>query len=153
MTDQTKTPAQAAYEWWVSSLPSFPERSHCPDWSDFDDRERWLAGVCVEAAIAAGMAGNRSESLAPKGIDDRSEPSRKSVQHDQGAGTEIPEWVLVPRAPTMKMLNAAIDTDSRKLGHIGPLGFRCSPQTMFARCYAAMLATAPSQDTGAQSHD
>lgn len=53
------------------------------------------------------------------------------------------DYVMVPRKPTMAMLNAAIDTDPFKLGEIGRLGFRCSPQTMFERCYIAMLAAAP----------
>lgn len=48
--------------------------------------------------------------------------------------------VVVPVEPTMKMLNAAIDIDSFKLGDISPLGFRISPQKMFERCYRAMLA-------------
>lgn len=51
-------------------------------------------------------------------------------------------YVLVPVKPSMAMLNAAIDTDSRKLGDISPLGFRCSPQMMFERCWAAMLDAA-----------
>jgi hypothetical protein len=52
-------------------------------------------------------------------------------------------WQIVPKVATQGMLNAAIDTDSFKLGDISPLGFRCSPQKMFARCYTAMLAAAP----------
>lgn len=53
------------------------------------------------------------------------------------------EWVLVPRNPSPEMLNAAIDVDSFKLGDISPLGFRCSPQQLFEKCYTAMLSTAP----------
>jgi len=52
-------------------------------------------------------------------------------------------WVLVPVTPTREMLNAAIDVDSFKLGDISPLGFRCSPQMLFERCYAALLSAAP----------
>lgn len=52
-------------------------------------------------------------------------------------------WQLVPKEPTREMLNAAIDIDSIRLGCIASLGFRCSPQRLFERCYAAMLTTAP----------
>ena len=52
-------------------------------------------------------------------------------------------FVLVPVEPTREMLNAAIDVDSFKLGDISPIGFRCSPQKLFERCYAAMIAAAP----------
>ena len=51
--------------------------------------------------------------------------------------------VVVPRDASYAMQNAAIDVDSYKLGDISPLGFRCSPQKLFARCYAAMLAASP----------
>ena len=57
--------------------------------------------------------------------------------------TDQPDYVMVPREPTMEMLNAAIDTDSRKLGDISPLGFRCSPQRMFEQAWSAMIAAAP----------
>ncbi len=53
-----------------------------------------------------------------------------------------PGFVMVPVEPTREMLNAAIDVDSFKLGDISPLGFRCSPQQLFERCYAAMIAAA-----------
>jgi hypothetical protein len=33
----------------------------------------------------------------------------------------------------------AIDVDSFKLGDISPLGFRMSPQDLFAKCYHAMI--------------
>lgn len=59
------------------------------------------------------------------------------------ASLEREGWKMVPVEPTEEMLNAAIDTDSFKLGDISPLGFRCSPQMMFERCYAAMLSAAP----------
>lgn len=49
---------------------------------------------------------------------------------------------VVPVEPTSKMLNAAIDVDSLKLGYIAPLGFRCSPQQLFDKCYRAMIAAA-----------
>ncbi len=52
-------------------------------------------------------------------------------------------YVVVPREATTAMQNAAIDVDSRKLGYIAPLGFRCSPQQLFERCYSAMLSAAP----------
>lgn len=51
-------------------------------------------------------------------------------------------YAVVPVEPTREMLNAAIDTDSFKLGDISPLGFRCSPQQMFNRAYGAMLTAA-----------
>ena len=54
-------------------------------------------------------------------------------------------FVMVPSGPTREMLNAAIDVDSFKLGDISPLGFRCSPQQLFERCYRAMLAAAPKE--------
>ena len=54
-------------------------------------------------------------------------------------------FVMVPSEPTREMLNAAIDVDSFKLGDISPLGFRCSPQQLFERCYRAMLAAAPKE--------
>lgn len=57
------------------------------------------------------------------------------------------DTVTVPREPTREMLNAAIDTDSFKLGDISPLGFRCSPQAMFERCWTAMIAAAPTNTT------
>jgi hypothetical protein len=52
-------------------------------------------------------------------------------------------WKLVPVEPTVEMQNAAIDVDAFKLGDISPLGFRMSPQQLFARCYQAMLAASP----------
>jgi len=52
-------------------------------------------------------------------------------------------WVLVPIEPDEAMLNSAVDVDAFKLGDISPLGFRISPQMLFARCYAAMLSSAP----------
>jgi hypothetical protein len=52
-------------------------------------------------------------------------------------------WVMVPAQATREMLNAAVDVDSFKLGDISPIGFRCSPQQLFERCYAAMLSAAP----------
>lgn len=55
------------------------------------------------------------------------------------------EWVMVPREPTRDMLNAAIDVDSFKLGDISPLGFRCSPQQLFEKCYTAMISAAPAR--------
>lgn len=51
-------------------------------------------------------------------------------------------FVIVPREPTEAMLNAAIDAHGLKLGDISALGFRMSPQRMFALSYAAMLAAA-----------
>lgn len=53
------------------------------------------------------------------------------------------DCVMVPRVPTRAMLNAAIDAHGLKLGCIGALGFRRSPQWMFEQSYAAMLAAAP----------
>lgn len=50
---------------------------------------------------------------------------------------------IVPVEATYPMCNAAIDVDSFKLGNIGPLGFRCSPQQLFERCYSAMCAASP----------
>ena len=56
----------------------------------------------------------------------------------------IPEgWQLVPKESDFAMQCAAIDVDAFKLGDISPIGFRCSPQQLFARCYRAMLAAAP----------
>lgn len=52
-------------------------------------------------------------------------------------------FVMAPVVPTDAMLNAAVDVDSFKLGDISPIGFRCSPQRLFERCYAAMLSAAP----------
>lgn len=57
------------------------------------------------------------------------------------------DYVEVPRKPTREMLNAAIDVDSFKLGDISPLGFRCSPQRLFERCYTAMLDAALTGDS------
>lgn len=57
---------------------------------------------------------------------------------------------LVPKEATREMLNAAIDVDSFKLGDISPLGFRESPQKLFQRCYAAMLAAASTGDSTRQ---
>lgn len=62
----------------------------------------------------------------------------KTVTYDES------KYKLVPVEPTREMLNAAVDVDSFKLGDISPIGFRCSPQQLFERCYAAMLAAAPS---------
>jgi hypothetical protein len=60
----------------------------------------------------------------------------------------IPEgYQLVPIEPTREMLNAAVDVDSFKLGDISPIGFRCSPQQLFERCYKAMLAAAPTSNS------
>lgn len=59
------------------------------------------------------------------------------------------DTVRVPREPTQAMLNAAIDVDSFKLGDISPLGFRCSPQQLFERCYKAMLRAALADRGGA----
>ena len=56
-------------------------------------------------------------------------------------------WKWVPVKPTREMLNAAIDVDSFKLGDISPLGFRCSPQRLFERCYTSMLSAAPQKGT------
>jgi len=63
----------------------------------------------------------------------------------------VPGWQLVPVEPIREMLNAAIDVDSFKLGDISPLGFRCSPQQLFEKCYAAMLAAAPSHPAACAS--
>lgn len=52
-------------------------------------------------------------------------------------------YQLVPKEATREMLNAAIDVDSFKLGDISPIGFRCSPQQLFERCYRSMLSAAP----------
>jgi len=57
--------------------------------------------------------------------------------------TQTEDWVMVPRKASMTMLNAAIDVDSLRLGNISPLGFRCSPQTLFERCWSATLSAAP----------
>jgi len=59
------------------------------------------------------------------------------------AGKVPTGWKLVPVVPTDEMLNAAIDAHGLKLGCIAPLGFRMSPQMMFEKSYAAMLAAAP----------
>ena len=69
------------------------------------------------------------------------------AQHQAKAldGVEPVGFVMVPSGPTREMLNAAIDVDSFKLGDISPLGFRCSPQQLFERCYRAMLAAAPKE--------
>lgn len=55
---------------------------------------------------------------------------------------DLGDMVLVPKEPSVEMLNAAIDVDAFKLGDISPLGFRESPQRLFARCYRAMIAAA-----------
>jgi len=52
------------------------------------------------------------------------------------------DMVLVPREATQAMCNAAIDTHPYELGDISPIGFRCSPQKLFAECYRAMIAAA-----------
>lgn len=62
-------------------------------------------------------------------------------------------WKLVPVEPTRDMLNAAIDVDSFKLGDISPLGFRCSPQQLFEKCYASMLSASPAAPEGAKPED
>lgn len=53
---------------------------------------------------------------------------------------ELDDMVIVPVEPTCKMLNDAVDVDSFRLGDISPLGFRISPQQLFKKCYAAMIA-------------
>ena len=53
---------------------------------------------------------------------------------------ELEGMVIVPVEPTREMLNAAVDVDSYKLDDISPLGFRISPQRLFEKCYAAMIA-------------
>jgi hypothetical protein len=58
----------------------------------------------------------------------------------------VPEgWKMVPVEPTEEMLNAAIDAHGLKIGCIAPLGLRMSPQMMFEKSYAAMLAAAPTE--------
>jgi hypothetical protein len=59
------------------------------------------------------------------------------------AGFDAVGFAVAPKVATYAMQNAAIDVDTFKLGDISPLGFRCSPQQLFTRCYAAMLAAAP----------
>ena len=90
--------------------------------------------------IACGAEGPKSDDRrhAEAAWNDHPNPALKA-QGKFVAG----DWVMVPREPTMTMLNAAIDTDPFKLGNISALGFRCSPQTMFERCYRAMIAAAP----------
>jgi hypothetical protein len=56
-----------------------------------------------------------------------------------------PGYKLVPVEPTEEMLDAAIDAHGLKLGCIAPLGLRMSPQMMFEKSYAAMLAAAPTE--------
>lgn len=56
------------------------------------------------------------------------------------ARRELDGKCLVPVEPTREMLNAAVDVDTFRLGDISPLGFRISPQRLFEKCYAAMIA-------------
>ena len=52
-------------------------------------------------------------------------------------------WQIVPVVASQPMKNAAIDVYPYELGDLSPIGLRCSPQRMFEKCYAAMLAAAP----------
>lgn len=64
--------------------------------------------------------------------------ARATLEAEEAAGLAV-----VPVQSDFAMQCAAIDTDSIKLGDISPLGFRCSPQQMFAKCWTAMLAASP----------
>lgn len=66
--------------------------------------------------------------------------TRQLAERDrQLAEAQRDGMVMVPKQPTRGMLNAAVDVDAFKLGDISPLGFRCSPQQLFEKCYGAMI--------------
>ncbi len=97
-----------------------------------------------EHGVAADLrAAIPAQSAGPADMAIYDSIARRALSPQPAAPLQ-PEGRWVPLEPTREMLNAAIDVDSYKLGDISPLGFRCSPQQLFEKCYAAMLAAAPS---------
>ena len=95
-------------------------------------RDRLIKAMAQAIADADGPEGPSYEHLAAAAM--------------RALSATLPELGLTQPMPTKADWNmqcAAIDTDPHKLGCIGPLGFRISPQMMFERCWSAMIAAAP----------
>lgn len=95
------------------------------------DRVRAALEDIVHAAFEHG-----NKCLSGKTLD----PDGELLGAAKEALSELDGKVLVPVEPTREMLNAAVDVDTFRLGDISPLGFRISPQRLFEKCYAAMIA-------------
>jgi hypothetical protein len=96
----------------------------------------------IEAVEFAANTGHRGSAAEFEDAEAAIPPKRAAVLARMSTP---PGYKLVPVEPTWEMLNAAIDAHGLKLGCIAPLGFRMSPQMMFEKSYAAMLAAAPTE--------
>lgn len=107
-----------------------------------------IDGRICESAAEADAAWNRRSAIQQAAEPDLTAAYLLGRAEGVEKGAVPAGFRLVPVEPTREMLNAAIDVDSFKLGDISPLGFRMSPQQLFEKCYAAMLAASPTPPVG-----